>query len=127
MEAVNENKSNPLNTILALSGMILGLFLITKITHTKEDEQDILGKVYNSSKEKKNMPISLNDRQTKIISLLARKRVVTPKELKALVPSISDRTLRRDMKTLVKKKIVLQKGSTKSTFYEYIKNDESNI
>jgi predicted HTH transcriptional regulator len=127
MGNVKENKNEMLNTILTLSGIFLGAFLITKIVHPEQGEGHMIKNLDSEPKPVKTPSMDFNERQNKIISMLQQKRIVTPKELQKLIPNVSDRTLRRDMDTLAKEKIVLQKGSTKSTFYEYIQHEKNNI
>jgi DeoR/GlpR family transcriptional regulator of sugar metabolism len=64
--------------------------------------------------------IKLTDRQKKIVRKLIEKDKVYPSELQELLPDVSTRTIRRDMNGLEKKGLVEQKGTTKSTYYQYI-------
>jgi predicted HTH transcriptional regulator len=133
----NTRKENPsiLNTVLTLGGILAGAFLITKLLHGETDKHELNKKVINTSKplekldhleiKKKDTILNgLNSRQNKILAFAREKGVVSPKDLQKLVPGVSSRTLRRDMDTLTAKKYILQKGNTKSTYYEYIKNNE---
>ena len=63
---------------------------------------------------------SLNPRQRLIMDELVKVGEITPKDLKNLIPDVSTRTIRRDMDTLAQKGLIVQKGSTKSTYYQYI-------
>lgn len=121
---------NPMNTILKLGGILLGIYLITKITRVDEEVENASSRVEESSSKKINTKIlsikkeqtieGLNSRQSKILESVREKGIVTPKEIQKLSPSTSSRTLRRDMDLLAQLKYVSQKGSTKSTFYKYI-------
>lgn len=109
-----------LNTILGLSGFLLGAFLITKIVQgssakTNTGKKDVVGEM-----ESKKIDESLNVRQRKAMEILAEVGRVTVKELVSHFPRVSTRTLRRDMDVLVDRGYVSQEGSTKSTYYKYL-------
>lgn len=122
----NSSKKNDgaFGTILALAGVVAGVFLITKLTHQEthgiptSKESDPKPKLEDTPSGPK--VDSGNDRQRKILELAKEKGIVTPKELQSRFPDVSTRTLRRDMDALAKAKLVSQRGSTKSTFYKYI-------
>ena len=65
--------------------------------------------------------LKLSERQKHIVSILEKDGKVYPSQLQEILPNVSTRTIRRDMNDLEKKNIVKQKGSTKSTYYVYIK------
>jgi predicted HTH transcriptional regulator len=129
METSPKKTDQTLNTILTLGGIFLGAFLITKLTR-RETPKAILSKESDAIEEeeeiktetKKTEPeiLGLNERQVKILKVVKEKGIITPKELQALAPGVSSRTLRRDMDALAKEKYISQKGSTKSTFYKYV-------
>ncbi len=120
-----KNSNGVLNTVLVLAGVVAGVFLIKKLAH-QETQESTLGKE-SDLKPKEEMKLSqpkidgLNARQQKIVETVREKGIITPKELQELLPNVSTRTLRRDMDVLAKRKLVSQKGSTKSTFYKYIR------
>ena len=62
---------------------------------------------------------NLNSRQQMIMAEIQKVGEITPKELKNLIPDVSTRTIRRDMDTLSAKGYITQRGSTKSTYYQY--------
>jgi len=61
--------------------------------------------------------IPLNDRQLKLVEYMQEVGQITNKEWRELIPMVSDDTLLRDMKYLMKKKLVRKRGSTKSAVY----------
>ncbi len=129
METSLKRENQTLNTILALGGIFLGAFLITKLTH-RETHKGTLSKESDAVEEKEEIKVEakkiapeilgLNERQARILKVVKEKGIITPKEIQSLVPDVSSRTLRRDMDVLAKEKYISQKGSTKSTFYKYI-------
>jgi predicted HTH transcriptional regulator len=120
----SKNDSGVLNTILALAGVAAGVFLITKLTRRETKETPMSKKSTSKPKEEgvvlEPKVEGANERQQKIMEAIKEKGIITPKELQILLPEVSTRTLRRDMDTLAKAKLISQKGSTKSTFYKYI-------
>lgn len=129
MQTSQKKENRTLNTILTLSGILLGVFLITKIKHQEtcttplSKESDDAEKIEKPKVEIQKREVTvegLNSRQLEILNVVKEKGIITPKDLQKLIPNISSRTLRRDMDALAKKKYVSQKGSTKSTFYKYI-------
>jgi predicted HTH transcriptional regulator len=118
----DSRKNNGLGIIIGLVGFILGAFLIKKIIqegqHQKSNskvQKEIYPKKVNEEKV-----LAINTRQQKIFDMLKKKKEISSKDLVSLVPSVSTRTLRRDMDVLVKLGVASQKGSTKSTYYKYI-------
>ncbi|MDP2671017.1 MAG: Fic family protein [bacterium] len=61
--------------------------------------------------------IVLNERQIKLIEYMDQYGQITNKEWRALLPMVSDDTILREMKDLLKKKLVRKKGSTKAAIY----------
>jgi len=129
MNNTPRKQSNTLSTILTLGGIFLGAILITKLTHRETSgtplskESDVEKKIVTPKivKEKIEDKIpGLNDRQVRILKVIKEQGIIMPKDLQALIPDVTSRTLRRDMDVLVREKYILQKGSTKSTFYKYI-------
>ena len=108
--------------IIGLVGFILGAFLIKKIIQERQ-HQELTPKVQKGICPKKVSEekfLDVNPRQQKIFDMLKEKKKISSKDLVSLVPSVSTRTLRRDMDVLVKLGVASQKGSTKSTYYKYI-------
>lgn len=62
--------------------------------------------------------IALNERQEKIVLFVENHGRITNKDWRRLFPNISDDTLLRDIKFLIKKRILKKKGKTKSAYYE---------
>ena len=61
--------------------------------------------------------ISLNDRQVKLIKHMEQYGQVANTDWQSLIPGVSDDTILRDLKDLIKKKIVKKKGKTKASYY----------
>ncbi len=61
--------------------------------------------------------IALNDRQIKLIEYMDQYGQITNKEWRELLPMVSDDTILREVKTLIDKKIIKKKGSTKGAIY----------
>jgi len=61
--------------------------------------------------------IPLNERQLKLVDYMQEYGQVSNKEWRSLLPMISDDTILRDLKYLMKKRIVKKRGSTKSAVY----------
>ena len=59
----------------------------------------------------------LSQRQKQIIKVLEQKQKIQVRDLQGLFPSISKRTLRRDVENLLKKKIVQRNGQWNQIFY----------
>jgi len=74
--------------------------------------------------EKKGAQLSkkLNERQELIMKLIKKRKVVLPSDIYELNPSVSTRTLRRDMDVLVEFGLVKQQGSTRDTKYILIED-----
>ena len=136
MKKRNCNNKNPLATIFTLLGILVGfvLYIILKQdrpqkfkevkrengkTHNKKVEVKKLNKMGDEGKVSNELKLS--ERQKRIVSILGKDGKVYPSQLQEILPNVSTRTIRRDMNDLEKKNIVKQKGSTKSTYYVYIK------
>jgi len=61
--------------------------------------------------------IALNDRQMKIVEYIEARKEVTMKELKPLLPMISEDTILRELSTLIKQKLIKKRGSRKAAKY----------
>lgn len=111
-----------------LTGLILYIILKqrskAKIKITKDDKKK---PVWVGKKEKKlnkqgvDIKILLTERQNLILDNIKKKGKIYPTDLRLLLPDVSTRTIRRDMTKLTELKLVEQRGSTKSTYYTYIK------
>lgn len=113
--------------IIVLLTSFFGLFLIIflKLVVSKESPQSLFqedqpeSRVKTSNKKSKDIR-GLNGRESKILECIEEKKSLTPRQIYSLFPNISSRTLRRDMDSLVARKVVKQSGVTKSTKYIYI-------
>jgi len=61
--------------------------------------------------------IPLNERQLKLVEYMQEYGQVSNREWRSLIPMVSDDTILRDLKYLMKKGIVKKRGSTKSAVY----------
>jgi len=61
--------------------------------------------------------VPLNDRQLKLVEYMQEVGQITNKEWRSLLPMVSDDTILRDMKYLMKKGLVKKRGSTKAAIY----------
>lgn len=118
----DHKKDNSLGIIIGLVGFILGAFLIKKIIQSKKAESPShkISKKLPLKEQNDEIFLDVNPRQKRIFNMLKKKGTISSKDLVSLVPSVSSRTLRRDMDVLVKLGVASQKGSTKSTYYKYI-------
>ncbi len=61
--------------------------------------------------------LALTERQAKIVEYIQSYGKITNREWRSLLPDYSDDTVLRDLKDLIKKKIIKKKGTTKSAAY----------
>lgn len=61
--------------------------------------------------------IALNERQMKIMEYIEARKEATMKDLKPLLPKISEDTILREVSSLVKQKLIKKKGSRKAAKY----------
>ena len=61
--------------------------------------------------------LPLNDRQLKLVEYMQEYSAVSNKEWRSLLPMVSDDTILRDLKALMKKGLVKKRGKTKSAYY----------
>ena len=61
--------------------------------------------------------LPLNDRQLKLVEYMQEYGAVSNKEWRGLLPMVSDDTILRDLKVLMKKGLVRKKGRTKAAVY----------
>lgn len=61
--------------------------------------------------------ISLNDRQVKLLKYMEEFDRVANTDWQRLIPNVSDDTILRDLKDLIKKKLVKKRGKTKASYY----------
>ncbi len=66
---------------------------------------------------KKGKTGNLNERQKKILKYIKKVGQVQLKELSILLPKITSRTIRNDIRELAKKRIILQGGKARNIFY----------
>ena len=117
MKEDTKRESSNSNIVWYIVGFILGLILITFLRRQKS-------RTKLSSEEKNigvNLSNDLNARQALILNEVKKKGIISPAELYLLVPDVSPRTLRRDMNVLMRKGLIFQEGTTKSTTYRYAK------
>ncbi len=133
MKESNKEESSFWSVMLHTAGFLAGVFLAYKVIsekikeETPKDKKETgkTGKIEEQEQRKvvddrvKNT-LPINQRQSKILAELKRKKKMMPSEIYKLEPNVSTRTLRRDMDVLVAQKVVRQEGSTKSTKYTYI-------
>lgn len=128
----NEKNTSIWSVLFSILGFLFGAFLIYKVfvekkgpqEEKKEEKGEITPKAAKDEVKKvekiKKKIYPINERQYKILATIKKKGEMIPSEIYALEPSVSTRTLRRDMDVLVKQGVVKQEGSTKSTKYTYI-------
>lgn len=68
-------------------------------------------------KDKVGRQVALNERQIKIVEYLRENARVLMRDAKVLLPRVSEDTLLRDIKDLIKKKVVEKHGRTKAAYY----------
>ncbi len=127
MEENNQKETSIWSTLTSVLSILIGIFVLLSIFKNKkeEDPKSLQGEVKPLKKKGilqdsvKNIK-DINKRQGSILAEIEKKKEITPSELYKLQPSVSTRTLRRDMDVLVSKGVVRQEGSTKSTKYTYI-------
>ncbi len=71
-------------------------------------------------KEKVGKQIALSDRQMKLVEYLSETGEAAMKDLKGVLPMVSEDTILRDLKDLMNKGIVRKEGSTKASRYVII-------
>ena len=125
MENHNRNSKSTSRCFFTLLSFLVGLILyiilkqkskteIRAIDSGDKEEKDL-------NKQGKKVEMSLTERQKVILENIKKEKKVYPADLRLLLPNVSTRTIRRDMTKLVELKLIEQKGSTKSTYYTYIK------
>ncbi len=131
MEKRNGSSSLLLFNFLLLLSFGIFFFLIKYIKQQKTSDTQMFN-FYNKNEdfqsEVKTLPVQnqaskyqdLNPRQLMIMEQISIVGELTPKQLQKLIPDVSTRTIRRDMDVLCEKKLVSQRGSTKSTYYKYL-------
>lgn len=127
MEENNQKETSIWSMLTSVLSILIGIFVLLSIfknkkteeTKTLPNEEKPLKKKEILQDSVKNI-VDVNQRQSSILAEIEKKKEMTPSELYKLQPSVSTRTLRRDMDVLVSKGVVRQEGSTKSTKYTYI-------
>jgi len=127
MEENNQKETSIWSMLTSVLSILIGIFVLLSIfknkkteeTKTLPNEEKPLKKKEILQDSVKNI-VDVNQRQSSILVEIEKKKEMTPSELYKLQPSVSTRTLRRDMDVLVSKGVVRQEGSTKSTKYTYI-------
>ena len=59
----------------------------------------------------------LNPRQERALAYLAEHSTITNRELRELLPDVSDETIRRELADLVDQGLILKIGERKATYY----------
>jgi predicted HTH transcriptional regulator len=132
MKRDNRNEGNPFRYFFTLLFFLVGviMYIIIKqrgknirevkvVEGIKDKKVDSKREIVNNNEE--NILEKLTERQQLIIDEIKKKGSIYPTDLAELLPDVSTRTIRRDMTRLVELELVKQKGSTKSTYYTYIK------
>jgi len=70
--------------------------------------------IYNETHLRK---LGLNERQIKAVMYVKEKGWITVSEFKSLVPDVAEKTLYRELKDLVEKKVLVEKGEKKGRKY----------
>jgi len=68
-------------------------------------------------KDKLGRQIALSERQIKLVEYLKNNEKLIMREAKKITPKVSEDTILRDLKNLMKKKIIRKKGKTKAAYY----------
>ena len=76
-------------------------------------------KISRDVKIKKNIgQVVLNERQERIVEFISDYGKIQNQDWHNLFPEISDDTILRELKDLVKKKVIKKRGKTKAAYYE---------
>lgn len=132
MKRDNRNEGNPFRYFFTLLFFLVGVIMYIIIKQRGKNIREV--KVVEGIKDKKvdsereivnnndqEILKKLTERQQLIIDEIKKKGSIYPTDLADLLPDVSTRTIRRDMTRLVELELVKQNGSTKSTYYTYIK------
>lgn len=76
-----------------------------------------IGSVSLKYRESTGRAVALTERQLAIMEEMTSKEMVTIKEIRSVLPMVSDDTILRDIKDLVLKKMIKKKGKTKGAVY----------
>jgi len=90
--------------------------LANELTRVKEN----IRKISLDSKIKEKLggkQVALNERQMKIMEYIESKKEATMRELKPLLPMVSEDTILRELYVLMKQKLIAKKGSRKAAKY----------
>ncbi|MHC1716640.1 MAG: DeoR family transcriptional regulator [Candidatus Dojkabacteria bacterium] len=127
MNNTGKKRDDILYNLITLFSFFFGLFLIIFLRHGegKESVQSVTESIEDRSRvnfanRKDTRQFSFNGRQNIILDKIREERSLSPKNIYAMFPGVTSRTLRRDMDSLVEQKLVKQNGVTKSTNYTYI-------
>lgn len=92
-----------------------------KETHfQKKKEEEKQKREKKEKRERKNK--ELISRKKKILQILEERGALPLKEIKKFFPKLSERTLRRDLNTLIEKKLVEKRGEKRATSYRFIRH-----
>lgn len=95
-------------------------YVVTEIFHSSEKvKTKVMNLVGNAPifKSESGRVISLTERQIVIMEEITVKNEMTIKEIRQLLPMVSDDTILRDLKDLIDKKLIKKKGKTKGAIY----------
>jgi len=98
-------------------GAILYLLLTHGSEERRENKKDCKPEL---STPKKIEVKDLTERQKNILTYMIEGKMAKPPELRRIAGDVSSRTVRRDMNVLIRRGLISQEGSTKSTYYRYI-------
>ncbi len=90
------------------------------ISKEREERTESIVKEKPVVSEKKKKDLNLNDRQKKIMELLGKKEKLQVKDFQDVLPSITKRTLRRDLVVLTDSRLVRRSGSGNMTSYSKV-------
>lgn len=99
-----------LKFLLGMITAFFGFVVIRSLISSESEDTTSPVSVYKSLTE-------LNERQNKILQRITKSKILLPSQIYEIFPSVSTRTLRRDMNVLISKGLVLQEGSTRDTKY----------
>ena len=89
--------------------------LATELTRIKEKVRELSMDI--KVKQKMGRQIALSERQMKIMEYLNSNGAITMAEARRVLPMVSEDTILREVRDLMKKRVVVKKGSTKAAKY----------
>lgn len=109
-----------LKIIFFASAAVVGTLLAVSAVRKKGEllKTNLKKALGNAKRKIKVNKDGLNDRQKLILSFFTREEKVTIEMIKNEIKDVTERTLRRDMDFLEKKKYIKKVGETKGTYYQ---------